>query len=157
MKKYSMETTVGIFVVLGLICVGYMTVKLGKVSFFGDNTYSLYAPFASASGLRAGSPVEVYGIEVGSIERLGIDPDRDMALVKMKIKRGVKIYDDAAATVKTAGLIGDKFIRIDPGGSGELLKPGETLVNTSTPPDIDELIGKYAFGDVKKDAENKGK
>lgn len=157
MKKYSMETTVGIFVVLGLICVGYMTVKLGRVSFFGDNTYTLYAPFPSASGLRAGSPVEVYGIEVGRIERLGIDPTREMALVEMKINRGVKIYDDATATVKTAGLIGDKFIKIDPGGAGDLLGPGGTLVNTSTPPDIDELIGKYAFGDVKKDADKSGK
>ena len=157
MKKYSMETTVGIFVVLGLICIGYMTVKLGKVTFFGGNTYTLYAPFASASGLRAGSPVEVYGIEVGSIERLGIDPKREMALVEMKINQGVQIYDDATATVKTAGLIGDKLIKIDPGGAGELLKPGGTLVNTSTPPDIDELIGKYAFGDVKKDAQKPDK
>lgn len=157
MKKYSMETTVGIFVVLGLICVGYMTIKLGRVSFFGDNTYTLYAPFPSASGLRAGSPVEVYGIEVGRIERLGIDPKREMALVEMKIDRGVKIYDDATATVKTAGLIGDKFIKIDPGGAGDLLGPGGTLVNTSTPPDIDELIGKYAFGDVKKDVDKSGK
>jgi phospholipid/cholesterol/gamma-HCH transport system substrate-binding protein len=157
MKKYSMETAVGIFVVIGLVCVGYMTVKLGKVSFLGSNTYTLYAPFASASGLRAGSPIEVYGIEVGSVERLGIDPKREMALVEMKINQGVKIYDDATATIKTAGLIGDKFIKIDPGGAGEPLKAGGTLVNTSTPPDIEELIGKYAFGDVKKDSQKAGK
>ena len=67
MKKYSMETAVGVFVVIGLICVGYMTVKLGKVSLFGEDTYPLYARFASVSGLRVGSSVEIYGIEVGSV------------------------------------------------------------------------------------------
>ncbi len=73
MKKYSIETTVGIFVVIGLICVGYMTVKLGKVSLFGEDTYPLYARFASVSGLRVGSSVEIYGIQVGSVTSLGID------------------------------------------------------------------------------------
>ena len=56
MKKYSIETIVGIFVVIGLLCVAYMTVKLGKVSLFGDDYYSLYARFGSVSGLRVGNP-----------------------------------------------------------------------------------------------------
>ena len=150
MKKYSMETAVGIFVVIGLICVGYMTVKLGKVSLFGEDTYLLYARFASVSGLRVGSAVEIFGIQVGSVTSLGIDAERQMGIVGMKIKKNVKVYDDAAATIKTAGLIGDKYIRIDPGGAGEPLKPGGTITQTSVPADIEDLIGKYAFGDVKK-------
>ncbi|OPY83564.1 MAG: putative phospholipid ABC transporter-binding protein MlaD [Syntrophorhabdus sp. PtaU1.Bin153] len=155
MKKYSMETVVGIFVVIGLICVGYMTIKLGKLTFLGNDTYTLYADFTSASGLRVGSPVEIYGIEVGRIEDLTIDSDKQMALVEVRIKNGIKVYEDATATIKTAGLIGDKFVKIDPGGSGELLSSGGRIVDTSTPPDIEELIGKYAFGDVKKDSEPK--
>jgi phospholipid/cholesterol/gamma-HCH transport system substrate-binding protein len=150
MKKYSMETTVGIFVVIGLICVGYMTVKLGKVSLFGNDTDPVSARFASAAGVRAGSAVEVYGIEVGKVERLAIDPKRQMALVEMKISTGIKVFDDATATIKTSGLIGDKYIKIEPGGAGEPLKPGGMITDTTAPADLEELIGKYAFGDVKQ-------
>jgi phospholipid/cholesterol/gamma-HCH transport system substrate-binding protein len=151
MKKLSMETVVGIFVVAGLICVGYMTVKLGKVSFLGNDQYTVYARFPSVSGLREGSPVEIHGIEVGTIGRLTIDQEKQMALAALRIDLGVKIFDDASATIKTAGLIGDKLIKIDPGGSGEVLRDGGTITETSTPPDMEELIGKYAFGDVKKE------
>ena len=150
MKKYSIETAVGIFIVIGLICVGYMNVKLGKVSLLGEETYPLNARFASVSGLRAGSSIEIYGIQVGSVASLGIDSERQMGVVGMKINKGVKIYDDATATVKSAGLIGDKYVKIDPGGAGEVLKSQGIITQTSVPADIEDLIGKYAFGDVKK-------
>ena len=154
MKKYSMESVVGIFVVIGLLCVGYMTIKLGKVSLFGDNYYSLYAAFSSVSGLRGDSSVEIDGIEVGRVARLRINQEKQMASVELKIRKGIKIYDDAIASVKTSGLIGDKFIKIDPGGGGDILKPGDTIRETSSPLDIEDLIGKYVFGDIKK--EDKG-
>ena len=147
-----METAVGIFIVIGLICVGYMTVKLGKVSLFGDKTYPLYARFTSVAGLRVGSSVEVYGIQVGSVESLSIDHEKQMGIVGIKINKNTVIYDDASATIKTAGLIGDKYVKIDPGGSGEILKPKSYITQTSVPADIEDLIGKYAFGDVKKDS-----
>lgn len=148
MKKYAIETTVGIFVLVGLICVGYMTVKLGKISLFGEDTYPLYARFASVAGLRVGSSVEIYGIQVGAVESLSIDEKRQMGLVGMKINRDLKVYDDGSATVKTSGLIGDKYVKIDPGGAGEVLKPGSFITQTSVPADIEDLIGKYAFGSV---------
>jgi phospholipid/cholesterol/gamma-HCH transport system substrate-binding protein len=151
MKKYSIETVVGIFVLIGLICVGYMTVKLGKVSFFGEDTYTLYGRFASVTGLRAGSSVEIYGIQVGTVTSLGLDSERQMGVVGMKINKGVKVYDDASATIKSAGLIGDKYVKIDPGGAGEVLKPLGIITQTSVPADIEDLIGKYAFGDIKKE------
>ena len=151
MKKYSIETIVGIFVVAGLLCVAYMTVKLGKVSLFGDDYYSLYARFGSVSGLREGSPIEIDGIEVGRVERLTLDQEKQLPLVILKIRKGVRVYDDGSAAIKTAGLIGDKFINIDPGGGGEVLKPGGTITETTSAVDIEELISKYAFGDVKKD------
>jgi phospholipid/cholesterol/gamma-HCH transport system substrate-binding protein len=151
MKKYSMETTVGLFVVIGLLCVGYMTVKLGKISLWGDDTYPLYARFTSVSGLKTGSPVEIFGIQVGKVEKMEIDPQKQIAWVRLGIKKGTKVFDDASASIKTAGLIGDKFIKVDPGGSGDLLKPGGTITETTPALDIEELIGKYAFGDIKKD------
>jgi phospholipid/cholesterol/gamma-HCH transport system substrate-binding protein len=151
MKRTSKEAVVGIFVVIGLLCVGYMTVKLGKVSLFGEDTYPLYARFTSVSGLRAGGAVEIYGIEVGSVKSLRIDTERQMGVVEMKIDKGTKIYDDGMATIKSSGLIGDKYVKIDPGGAGALLKPGSMITETAVPADIDDLIGKYAFGDVKKE------
>ncbi len=154
MKKYSMETTVGVFVAIGLLCMGYMTVKLGKLSLFGEDKYVLYARFSSVSGLKAGSPIEIFGIQVGKVEKLEIDPQKQMALVELGINGGIKVYEDASVSVKTAGLIGDKFIKVDPGGSGNLLKPGGTITETSSALDIEDLIGRYAFGEVKK--ENKG-
>ncbi len=149
-----MESVVGMFVVIGLLCVGYMTIELGKVSLLDENYYPLYAAFSSVSGLRDDSPVEIDGIEVGRVARMSINQEKQMASVELKIRKGIKIYDDAIASVRTSGLIGDKFVKIDPGGGGAILKPGEKITETSSPLDIEDLISKYVFGDIKK--EDKG-
>ena len=154
MKKYSAETIVGIFVVIGLIGVGYMTIKLGKVSLFGDDYYSLYARFSTVSGLKKDSPVEVHGIEVGRVEKMTLDTEKQTAVLELKVQKGLTIYDDATASIKTAGLIGDKFVNIDPGGGGEALKAGAYITETNSPTDMEELISKYAFGDVTKNKSN---
>lgn len=150
MKKYAMETTVGIFLVFGLLCIGYMTVKLGHVSLLGDNTYSLFARFTTVSGLRVGSPVNMLGIEVGRVGRLTMDQKDQKAVVEIRIQKDIKIYDDAIASIKTEGLIGDMFLSIGPGGAGKLLGPGGTITETQPAVDMVDLIGKYAFGEVKK-------
>ena len=111
-----METTVGIFIFIGLLCIGYMALKFGNISLFGSNSYSLFAQFTSVSGLRAGSPVEMFGIEIGQVEKLTVDQEDQMAVVELKIATGIKIYGDAIASIKTAGIIGDKFIHLEPGG-----------------------------------------
>ena len=149
MKRYAMETTVGIFVVLGLACIGYMTVKLGHVSFLSDNSYPLKAQFTSVSGLRVGNPVDMMGLEIGRVEGLTMDPQQQKAVVEIRIRKGIKIYDDAIASIKTEGLIGDEYLSIDPGGAGTLLKPGGSIIETQPPVDLIDLIGKSAFGEVK--------
>ncbi len=151
MKKYAMETTVGIFVVIGLLCVGYLAVTLGRVSFFEADNYRLYANFTSVSGLRVGGSVNMFGLEVGRVDRLGIDQQSRQARVEMVIRKDVKIYEDAMAAIKTEGLIGDKYVGIDPGGAGEQLKPGDTIIQTQPAVDVGDIISKYAFGDVKKE------
>ena len=148
MKKYSKETVVGIFVVIGLACIGYMTVKLGNVGFFGDNTYSLYANFSTVTGLREGNPVNMLGLEIGRVEKFTMDQENQQVLVQFKINKGIEVYDDAIASVKTEGLIGDKYVAVDPGGGGDLLADGDTITDTNSPTDIMDLISKYAFGDV---------
>ena len=151
MKKYAMETTVGIFVVIGLLCIGYMTVKLGNIGFFGQDTYPLIARFTSVQGLRDGSSVEMLGIDIGRVQKLTMDQKKQLAVVEFRIKKGIKIYDDAIASIKTEGLIGDRYVSIDPGGASDvLLKPGEVITETNSPTDIQELISKYAFGNVEK-------
>ena len=151
MKKYTMETIVGIFVVFGLLCVGYMTVKLGKVNILGDNSYSLVAKFTTVTGLRIGSPVNILGIDVGRVVKIKMDQESQQAVVELRIKKDIKVYDDAIASIKTEGLIGDKYLSIDPGGGGNLLADNGVITDTQAAMDIEALIGKYAFGDVKKE------
>lgn len=150
MKKYAVETTAGIFVVFGLLAIAYMTVKLGHVSFLGDSSYPLSAQFTTVSGLRAGSPVDMLGIEVGRVERFTMDQKNQRVVMEIRIQKDIKVYDDAIASIKTEGVIGDKYLSIDPGGAGKLLGPGGTITETQPAVDIVDLIGKYAFGEVKK-------
>jgi phospholipid/cholesterol/gamma-HCH transport system substrate-binding protein len=151
MKKHKIETIVGIFVILGLLCVGYMTVKLGKVDFLSDNSYSLVAKFTTVTGLRIGSPVNILGINVGQVEKITMDQTNQKAVVEIKIKKDIKIYDDAIASIKTEGLIGDKYLNIDPGGGGSLLAQNGVITETQAAVDVEQLISKYAFGEVKKE------
>ena len=153
MKKYSKETVVGIFVVIGLACIIYMTVNLGNVGFFGDNTYSLNAPFNTVTGLRVGNPIQMLGLEIGRVGNFTLDQEKLIVMVQLKINKGIEIFDDAIASIKTEGLIGDKYISVDPGGGGDLLEAGDTITDTESPTDIMELISKYAFGDVSSEEE----
>ena len=150
MKKYSMETTVGIFVVITLLCVAYLTLNLGGVSFLGDNSYAIFAKFTSVSGLKVGSTVEMLGMEIGRVAGFTMDQKDQVAVAELRIGNSVKIYDDAIASIKSSGLLGDKFVNIDAGGGGDLLEPGGIISETEPPVDFMELISKYAFGDVEK-------
>jgi phospholipid/cholesterol/gamma-HCH transport system substrate-binding protein len=151
MKKYKMETTVGIFVLIGILCIAYMTVKLGNIDIFGNDSYTIHARFTSVSGLKIDNPVEMLGMEIGRVARLEMDQDRQLAVVELKIDNGIKIYEDAIASIKTSGLIGDKYVSIDPGGAYDLLNPGDTITDTEPPIDIGDLISKYAFEDVEEE------
>jgi phospholipid/cholesterol/gamma-HCH transport system substrate-binding protein len=150
MRKYSKETVVGIFVVIGLVCIGYMTIQLGELGILEDDTYPLIARFSQVTGLRSGSSVNMLGLDVGRVGKMTMDQEKQQAVVELRIKKGVKVYDDAIAAIKTEGLIGDRYVSVDPGGSGEALKPGDAIVETQAPTDIMDLVSKYAFGEVKK-------
>jgi phospholipid/cholesterol/gamma-HCH transport system substrate-binding protein len=150
MQKYSKESLVGIFVLIGLACIGYMTIQLGDLGLFEDNSYPLTARFTRVTGLRSGSVVNMLGLEVGRVGRMTMDQDKQLAVVELRIHKGVRVYDDAIASIKTEGLIGDRYVSIDAGGSGALLKPGDIITETEAPADIMDMVSKYAFGDVKK-------
>lgn len=148
MNRSSVEIAVGIFVLIGIICVGYLTVRLGKMEWFGADYYSVSAQFQSIAGLNNGASVEVAGVQIGKVDSISLDKEEMVAVVKMKIQKGVVLTDDVIASIKTAGLIGDKYIQLTPGGSDEILNPGDTIIETESAIDLEELISKYVFGGV---------
>ena len=148
MKRSSIELWVGTFVLIGILCIGYLTIHLGQLEWFGDNYYKLQARFLSVSGLKAGTQIEMAGVQVGRVDDITLDPKKQVALVTLKIEKNIELTDDVIASVKTSGLIGDKYIKLSPGGSDEILGPEDTITETESALDIEELISKYAFGDV---------
>jgi phospholipid/cholesterol/gamma-HCH transport system substrate-binding protein len=148
MKKISVETAVGVFVLIGLLCVAYLTIKLGKMEWFGGDYYTLEARFNSVSGLKAGALVDMAGVEIGKVTDIRLDKERQDAIVSLKIDKGLMLTDDVIASVKTSGLIGDKYIRLTPGGSDRILKSGDMIIETESALDIEELVSKYVFGDA---------
>jgi len=127
MKKYSKETVSGIFVIIGLLCILYMSLHFGNISFFSDGSYAIQAHFKSVSGLQTGNRVELLGIQVGRVDRYSIDHEKHVAVVNLRIYSGVKIHDDAVAVLETDGLIGDKYVNIQSRGTGQILKSGDTI------------------------------
>ena len=144
------QTTVGIFVLLGLVCVAYLTIKLGRMELFETKGFELNARFNSVSGLRVGADVEMAGVPVGRVAAITLDDDpvRRQALVRLVLDRGLKLSTDTIASIKTSGLIGDKYVNLQPGGLDDVLASGDTLEETESAVDLESLIGKYAFGGV---------
>jgi phospholipid/cholesterol/gamma-HCH transport system substrate-binding protein len=148
MKRSSVETGVGIFVLVGILAVGYLTIRLGNIELFGERSYTVEARFLSASGLRPGTVVEMAGVQIGQVVSISLDHQRKVAVVRMRIKNEVRLSEDVIASVKTAGLIGDRFIRLTPGGSEAMLEPGGMITETESAIDFEELLSKYIFGNV---------
>lgn len=146
MKKSSVEIAVGVFVLICILCVGYLTIRLGKLELMGGNYYTLSARFQSVSGLKAGAQVEMAGVQIGQVDSVDLDPDDQVAIIKLRIKKDIHLTDDVIASVKTSGLIGDKFVNLSPGGSDDILKSGDTITETESALDLEELISKYVFG-----------
>ena len=148
MDKGKLEMTVGVFVLIGICCIGYLTIKLGRMELMGDDNYPLMAHFESVSGLRSGSTVEMAGVQVGRVEKITLNQETKLAEVQLKISREVQLADDVIASIKTTGLIGDKYVNLIPGGSDEILKPGGRITETESAVDVIDLVSKYVFGGV---------
>jgi phospholipid/cholesterol/gamma-HCH transport system substrate-binding protein len=148
MKKYVAETTVGIFVLIGILAVGYLTIRLGKMELLGSDYYTVYAKFTNVSGLKVGSSLEMAGVQVGQIASVTLKADEGVAVVGLKIRKGLELADDTIASIKTSGLIGDRYVSLSPGGSDKIIKPDGFITETEPAVDIGDLIGKYVFGGV---------
>lgn len=155
MKQSKLELFVGIFVMLGLAAVAYLTVKLGAGSLVGGDTYDVEARFTNAGGLNTGSSVVVAGVSVGRVEGIRVDEKDYCAIATLRVKAGLKLPTDTIASIKTTGLIGDKYVLLAPGAEEASLKPGDRITDTESSVDLESLIGKMAFGSVEKETEEK--
>ncbi len=147
MKKHNLEFVVGLFVLAGLLCVGYLTIKLGKMELFSENGYVLHANFSSVTGLRSGALVSISGVPVGKVTNIGLNPKNPrQATVTMRIKEKLDLGADTLVSIKTNGLIGDKYLALTPGKSKKTLESGDTCLETESVVDIEELISKFISG-----------
>lgn len=148
-KNANLETIVGVFVLVGILCLAYLSIKLGKMEIIGGDSYRLYANFESISGLKTGASIEIAGVEVGRVDRIDLDEKAGYtAKVAMKVQSGVELQDDVIASVRTRGIIGDKYIMLKPGGSDTILKDGGMIRETESAIDFESLISKFIHGNV---------
>jgi phospholipid/cholesterol/gamma-HCH transport system substrate-binding protein len=146
MERSKLNLAVGVFVILGVLALGYLSVRLGRVALFGGSGYLVIVDFPSTGGLKEGSSVEIAGVQVGRVQQIRLADYQ--ARVTLRIMQDVQLQEDAIASVKTKGLIGEKYIRISPGGSDRMIPPGGTLREVEAPVDFEELLSKYIFGNV---------
>lgn len=145
-ERLGLELSVGVFMIVGILCLGYLSAKMGKLEVWGSPGYEVFAVFSDIGGLRSGSPVVIAGVDVGRVKAISL-VDYE-ARVALQIEAGLVLREDAVASVKTRGLIGEKFIQISVGAADAAVKPGGRIRQTESAVDIEALISKYAFGDL---------
>ena len=147
MNNRTIEFLVGCFVLAGLAAVFYLALQVGSAQFFNKDSYELKARFSSASGVNPGSRIEIAGVRVGTVADIILN-DKFFAIATFQLPNSIRLDDDTIASVKTAGLIGDRFIELAPGGSGFPLEPGDMIVDTESALDIESLISRFALGGI---------
>ncbi len=146
MKRFNLEMSVGVFMVVGLFAIAYLTLNLGGLELFGGDYYKVHASFSSVSGLKSGARVEIAGVQVGKVSRISLIDDQ--AKVELSLKPEVEIGSDVFASIKTQGIIGDKFVQLTPGAEEDFLQDGDEITETEAAVDLEALISKYVFGKV---------
>jgi len=146
--KTFIDVVVGLFFVVGFVALGWLALQLGEVPWLtGGRTYSLMAEFDNISGVKSGADIQVAGVTVGTVGNLSLRDD-DVAMVVMQIDRSLEVPVDSIASVKSQGIIGDKFIQLSLGGDEKIFQPNEVILDTESAVDIESLISKFAFGQV---------
>lgn len=147
MTRLNIETAVGLFVLLGIACLAWVSIKLGKLEIVGGDYVPVHAEFASVSGLKKGVSVEIAGVDVGKVESITLNDYS--ADVLMKIRTGVKLPEDTIASIRTRGLIGDKYVSLSPGASDRMIPPNGKIRDTESAVDMEQLIGEFIHGSAK--------
>ena len=155
MNSRKLETVVGAFVLLGLIAVAVLALKIGAGSFVGGDAMGVHARFANAAGVNPGSQVVISGVTGGRVDAVRLNPADFSAVVDMRVRKDLKLSTDSLVSVKTSGLIGDKFLAIQPGADDEMIGAGDTFTETESTVDIESLISRFAFGSIDRKADDK--
>jgi len=145
MKNINTELIIGLFMIAGFLAFGYLSLQMGEFSIFDlEKNYSLDAEFDNVSGLKVGAVIETAGVGIGKVAgvRLG---ENGLARVTMLVNQDIKITADAIASIRTQGLIGDKYIKIIQGADEEMLGEGGVIFDTESSIDFEELVSKYIF------------
>lgn len=145
MNRRKTEFYVGLFVIIGILCALYLFVNLGPVNFNRDRYYPVHAFFTSVSGLKTGARVEMAGVKIGIVSNVSIDKKQLLAKVELSINKDIELCEDIIASVKTSGIIGQKYIDILPGGSDIMIEAGEEIYNTESSLDIESIVRKFIF------------
>ncbi len=144
-KNRQLEIVVGLFMLTGIIAVSFLAFRLGDIGLFNQNQYELVARFTSASGLKQGAAVEMAGVKVGHVKTIRFNPEDYVAEVTITVADEVAVPDDSIASIRTAGIIGDRFVKLSAGGSNTILLEGEEIIETEPSINLEELISKYIF------------
>jgi phospholipid/cholesterol/gamma-HCH transport system substrate-binding protein len=147
MKISQLELFVGAFVLAGLLAIAYLAVKVGGGVLLGPDTYTIKASFANSEGLAEGCSVDIAGVHVGRVHRVTLN-STFAAIVEMRVDENIRLPSDTIASIKTSGLIGDKFVSLSPGSETDVIPPGGTIVDTESAVDLESLISRFAFGSV---------
>ena len=146
MGKKSIETFVGIFVLLGFLGIVFLALKAANLgSFSSGETYQLSARFDNIGGLKVRAPVKSAGVTVGRVASITLDPQRFQGLVKLDIQRGVQFPNDSSARILTSGLLGDQYLGIEPGAQDKMYAGGDEIKQTQSAVVLESLISQFLF------------
>ena len=146
-----LELTVGMFMIVGLVSFSYLAISVGGVDWFNEKSYTVKARFISIAGLKQGAVVEIAGVKVGKVEKIMLDNGDYEAIVELSLNQDVKLQEDSIASIRTAGIIGDRYVNIKPGGSEDIIEAGGTIIETESAISLEELISKYIFESDSKE------
>lgn len=145
MNRMNVEMVVGVFLLAGFISFSWLAVKMGDINPFENETYPVTARFTSISGLKEGSTIELAGVIVGKVNTIELDTGDYEAVVHLDVDKTVELQDDTIASIRTSGIIGDKYIKLTPGGSDIILEAGDEIEETEPAISLEELVSKYIF------------
>ena len=153
--NYKVELTSGIFLLVGIAALLWLATEATDYKMqVGKDTYRVIARFGNVADLKPRAPVKIGGVTVGLVDRISLDPVQFDAVVEMKIdRRFSEIPNDSSASILTSGVLGDRYIGLEPGGSMDSLADGDQILITQSAVVLENLISKYLFNTDKGDEE----
>ena len=142
--SWTTKLIVGLFALAGIVALAILSLRLGKIELFNNNGYVIYANFDNISGLKVGDQVEIAGVQVGKVISISLKDYR--ARVGTRINDGVHIDTDAIASIKTSGIIGDKYVSVSLGGGDHDLADGGMIRRTQSAFVLEDAIGQLING-----------